>query len=79
MSARTILSARISEMPKEFGDQMPAVYAVFLEADGAPGKEQKLFHFYPDEIGFTPEEFKGLTEKDAWALYRAKDKAFLQS
>jgi len=38
-----------------------------------------LFDYYPDEISFTPDEFIGLTAKEARTLKFEKDKAYLQS
>ena len=38
-----------------------------------------LFDYYPDEISFTPDEFLGLTTKEARTLKFTKDKAYIQS
>mgnify|MGYP003150339075 CR=1 FL=1 len=38
-----------------------------------------LFDYYPDEISFTPDEFIGLTAKEARTVKFEKDKAYLQS
>jgi hypothetical protein len=38
-----------------------------------------LFDYYPDEISFRPDEFIGLTMKQAGTLKFTKDKAYLQS
>ena len=69
-----IKSARITAMPKRFGDPMPVVY-VTLE-DGA---EQRLFEYYPDELFFSPGEFVGLTIDEARSLKHKKDVAYLRS
>lgn len=69
-----IVSARITEMPKGFMDPMPQVH-VKLET----GEEVFLFEYYPDEISFSPSEFKGLTISEAINLKFKKDKNYLQS
>ncbi len=69
-----INKARITEMPKDFFAPMPKVY-VTLEN----GEEEFLFEYYPDEISFSPEEFVGLTVKEAHALKTKKDLQFLKS
>lgn len=69
-----IKSARITEMPKKFGDPMPDVYATVDS-----GEEVHLFWYYPDELSFTPEEFVGLTVDEARALKHKKDVAYLRS
>jgi hypothetical protein len=69
-----IVSARITDMPKDFLDPMPQVY-VKLE----DGTEEFLFEYYPDEISFSPSEFKGLTIAEAKHLKFKKDKNYLQS
>jgi hypothetical protein len=69
-----IKSARITEMPKKFGDDMPKVIATFEN-----GTEKELFWYYPDELHFTPEEFVGLTEDEAYELRHKKDVAYLRS
>lgn len=69
-----IVSARITDMPKEMLDPMPQVH-VKLE----DGTEEFLFEYYPDEISFSPEEFKGLTMSEARHLKFKKDKHYLQS
>lgn len=43
------------------------------------GTQKELFHFYPDEISFSPREFIGLTEEEAYQLRRNRDIAYLQS
>ena len=69
-----IVSARITEMPKNLFDAMPKVY-VTLEN----GIEEFLFQFYPDEISFTPQEFVGLTTSKAKDLFYNKQFKYLQS
>ena len=71
--ATRIISARITPMPRRVFDPMPTVYVVY---EG--GLEKKLFSFLPEEIRFVPEEFLGLTEKEALALYRQKDLAYVK-
>jgi hypothetical protein len=70
----TILKAQISPLPKTLFDPMPEVKVTFED-----GQSKTLFSYYPDEISFSPEEFVGLTEKEARALYTQKDIAYLQS
>jgi hypothetical protein len=67
-----IISARITEMPKDFGDEMPKVYGTFED-----GTEQFLFDYYPDEISFTEKEIIGLTPEEARHLKFLKDKNYL--
>lgn len=69
-----IKSARITEMPKKMFDPMPKVIATFEN-----GQEKELFEYYPDELTFTPEEFVGLTEDQAYELRHKKDVAYLRS
>ena len=69
-----IISARITAMPKTFGDPMPQVF-VTLENN----QEEFLFEYYPDEISFRPEEFIGKTLEEAHHLKFVKDKQYLQS
>jgi len=69
-----IVSAEITAMPKTFLDPMPKVVATFED-----GSIKELFEYYPDELSFDTQEFIGLTEKDAHALWRKKDLAYLQS
>jgi hypothetical protein len=69
-----IVSASIGPYPKSMFDPMPTVSATFED-----GTMQKLFSFYPDEISFSPEEFIGLTEREAVALFHRKDVSYLQS
>jgi hypothetical protein len=67
-----IVSARITEMPKELFDPLPRVFVKFEE-----GEEKFLFEFYPDEIMFTPQEFVGLTIEEAIHLKFTKDRDYL--
>jgi len=69
-----IISARITEMPKGFFDEMPKVFVTFEN-----NTEELLFSYYPDEISFTTNEFVGLTKEEAIHLKFKKDKEFLQS
>jgi hypothetical protein len=69
-----IISARITEMPKSFFDEMPKVFVTFEN-----NTEEFLFSYYPDEISFTTNEFVGLTKEEAIHLKFKKDKEFLQS
>ena len=68
-----ITHARITALPKQFGDPMPEVHAVFED-----GREKKLFEFYPDELSFAPEEFVGLTYEDGCRLKFVKDREYLR-
>jgi hypothetical protein len=68
-----ITAARITALPKSFGDPMPVVYVT------VGGEEQRLFDYYPDEISFTAGEFVGLTVEEAVGLKFKKDKRYLQS
>ena len=69
-----IKSARITALPNSFLDPMPQVY-VTLEDD----VEQLLYEYYPDEISFSPEEFIGLTVKEAITLKFNKDQYYLKN
>lgn len=71
---KKIISARITEQPKSLFDPMPQV---FVTMEG--GVEEFLFEYYPDEISFSPQEFKGLTLDEAKHLKFKKDKNYLQS
>lgn len=73
---QVIKSARITAMPKQFGDPMPQV---IVTLDEYPNHEAVLFEYYPDEISFTEKEFEGLTIAEAKHLKFLKDKAYLQS
>ena len=70
----TIVSARITPLPKNLLDKMPEVYVTTSD-----GVEQLLFEYYPDEISFTSKEFIGLFIDEARHLKFKKDKAYLQS
>lgn len=74
MSEPKIISAEITAMPKQMFDPMPKVIATFDD-----GRVEELFEYYPDEISFTPQEFRGLTEAEAKHLKFKKDKEYLQS
>lgn len=69
-----ITAARITAMPKRFGDPMPEVHVTLED-----GKEQLLFWYYPDELHFSTGEFIGLTIDEAHALKYKKDVAYLRS
>lgn len=69
-----IVKAEITAMPRSMFDPMPEVRATFED-----GSEKTLFSFYPDEIGFSPQEFIGLTEEQARELKGKKERAYLQS
>ena len=70
-----IIKSRITNYPKCLTDPMPSVYVIYED----DGPELYLFDFYPDEISFSPDEFIGLTKKDAINLKFKKDKKYLQS
>lgn len=72
---KKIISARITAMPKQFGDPMPMV-KIILEGEDT---EQDLFDYYPDEISFHASEFIGLTIEQARSLKGKKDRQYLQS
>lgn len=73
-----ILSVTIGPMPKSLPlglfDPLPSVTATF-----ADGTVKRLFEFYPCELGFTAEEFVGLTEAEARILRHKKDVAYLRT
>ena len=69
-----IKSATIGPMPQGMFDPMPAVTATYED-----DTTEKLFEFYPDEIGFTEGELVGLTREEALTLRHTKDVAYLQS
>jgi hypothetical protein len=48
-------------------------------AEFEDGVKKDLFHFYSDELFFTPREFVGLTETEARDLRTKKDIAYLRS
>jgi len=61
-------------MPLGMFDPMPKVIAIFED-----GSSKTLFTFYPDEITFSANEFIGLTEAEAHALFHRKDSHYLRS
>lgn len=61
-------------MPRSIFDPMPQIYATTYD-----GQEHFLFEYYPDELSFTPAEFKGLTVAEARALKVKKDLDYLAS
>ena len=70
-----IVSAKVGPFPKSMFDLvMPKVTVKFED-----GTEKVLFSFYPDELSFSPEEFVGLTEREARELRRRRDVAYLRS
>ena len=69
-----ITQAKISPLPEFLFDPMPEVEVTFEN-----GTSKTLFSYYPDELTFLPEEFSGLTEEEARALYTQKDIAYFQS
>jgi hypothetical protein len=81
MSEPVITAAQITETKSDkplsmntIFDAMPKVIATFSD-----GREIELFSYYPDEISFTPDEFIGLTERQARKLRHDKDVRYLQS
>ena len=74
MSEPKIITAEITPMPKSFFDPMPKVIVTLDD-----GSVEELFEYYPDEISFTPQEFKGLTLAEAMHFKFKKDKEYLQS
>jgi len=73
MSEPTIVSAVITAMPKSLLDPMPEIIATFSDRS-----QKTLFSFYPDEISFAPDEFLGLTEREACVMRHRKDVAYLR-
>ncbi|MFH1404985.1 MAG: hypothetical protein ABIH21_02710 [Patescibacteria group bacterium] len=78
---KKIVSARIEPLPHHSPATLagmlaplPAVHATFDD-----GTTEKLFEYYPDEIGFSPSEFIGLTLDQALDLHRKRDVAYLRS
>jgi hypothetical protein len=61
-------------MPEGMFDDMPSVTVTYEDAT-----TEKLFEFYPDEIGFSESEFVGLTREQALDLRHKRDVAFLRS
>ena len=70
----TEITAIPRPMPAGMFDPMPKVIATFDD-----GSVEEVFEYYPDEISFTVQEFKGLTLAEAKHLKFKKDKEFLQS
>jgi hypothetical protein len=70
-----IVSARITAMPVNFTDPMPAVMVITAGSE----EEQLLFFYYPDELSFSPSEFVGLSVDQGKALKFTKDVAFLKA
>jgi len=68
-----IISARITDLPQQMGDRMPEIVVTF---EGGT-EEESLFEYYPDEISFEPDEFIGLTFKQACRLKFNKDIEYL--
>ena len=54
----------------------PVVWVIY---DGPDGAEHKLFDYFPEEISFTPDEFIGLTEDEAFDLKVKKDEAYMHA
>ena len=79
MAAPRIVQVEISSIPRPkprgLFDPTPVLTATFDD-----GSRKELFTFYPDEIGFENEgaELIGLTEAEAYALYRRKDVEYLR-
>ena len=69
-----IKSAQVGHRPASIFDPPPAVVVTFED-----GTSKNLFVFYPDEISFSPEEFVGLTEEEAFSLRHKKDVDYLRS
>ncbi len=42
-------------------------------------EDDRLGSYFPDELSFTPDEFVGLTEKEATDLMHNRDKTYLRS
>jgi hypothetical protein len=53
----------------------PEVFVVFE----GEAQKHRLFEYFPDEISFSPEEFVGLTKRQAHELKARKDLAYLKS
>ena len=69
-----IVSARITDLPKNIGEPLPEVWAVFQD-----GTDKMLFTFYPDEISFEAQDFIGLTEEEATLFKFGRDRAYLRA
>lgn len=50
-----------------------------VRADLDDGSTTVLFAYYPDELSFTEDEFKGLTEKQGRHLFFVKDQEYLRT
>ena len=61
-------------MPLGMFDPLPKVAVTYED-----GTTEDLFRFFPDELSFSPDEFKGLTREEAYALHAKKDVAYLRS
>ena len=70
-----ITSCRITAMPKNLFDPMPQV---MVTVEGS-NEEHKLFSYYPDEISFSPNDFIGITVRQALNLRHKRDVAYLTS
>ena len=68
-----IARVSIELLGNTFIDAKASVQATFED-----GSSKAIFCFYPDEISIDPLELVGLTEPEAIALHRKKDRAFLQ-
>lgn len=52
----------------------PSVTGIYVWRDGAEGSDwDLLFTFYSDEVTYLPDEFVGLTDEEAEALYFERD------
>ena len=56
----------------------PAVILINVKYDG-DSKWELLRTYFPDEISFNPEEFIGLTDKEALSLCWERDLVYLRS
>jgi hypothetical protein len=74
MRSNLIVSARITDLPRDLGDPLPEVWATFED-----GNEEMLFEFYPDEISLRPEDLLGLTAEEARLFKFGRDRNYLQS
>ena len=61
-------------MPEGMFDLMPKVSVTYED-----GTTEDLFTFYPDELSFSPDEFKGLTREEAYAIHHKKDVSYLRA
>lgn len=69
---RKIVSAKILP-PQYWGDKAK----VMVKFDD--GEEGMVFSYYHDELSFFPDEFIGLTEREALDLFHRKDVEYLRS